>query len=93
MRRGRGFSYLDPAGDRLAEDEAPERIEDLVIPPAWRDVWIAPQPNGHIQAVGTDAAGRRQYLYHPAVAPRPRRGETRQGAGHGEAAARMAGPG
>lgn len=65
VRRGHGFSYLDPAGDRLAEDEALERIEDLVIPPVWRDAWIAPQPNGHIQAVGTDAAGRRQYLYHP----------------------------
>jgi DNA topoisomerase IB len=41
------------------------RIKSLVIPPAWRDVWICPRPNGHIQACGTDAAGRRQYLYHP----------------------------
>jgi DNA topoisomerase I len=43
-----------------------QRIKDLVIPPAWTDVWICPHPNGHLQAVGTDAAGRRQYLYHPA---------------------------
>jgi DNA topoisomerase IB len=42
-----------------------DRIKKLVIPPAWKDVWICPWPNGHIQAVGTDAAGRRQYLYHP----------------------------
>lgn len=41
-----------------------ERIRALVIPPAWKDVWICPYPNGHIQAVGTDEAGRRQYLYH-----------------------------
>ena len=40
------------------------RIQDLAIPPAWKEVWICPFPNGHIQAVGTDAAGRRQYLYH-----------------------------
>jgi DNA topoisomerase IB len=43
-----------------------ERIRRLAVPPAWREVWICPWPNGHIQAVGTDAAGRRQYLYHPA---------------------------
>jgi DNA topoisomerase IB len=63
-RSGRGFSYLDHAGNRLsAEDVA--RIKSLVIPPAWSDVWICPHPRGHIQAVGTDAKGRRQYLYHP----------------------------
>ncbi len=63
-RRGRGFAYLDALGARLsAEDIA--RCKSLVIPPAWRDVWICPHPNGHIQAVGTDEAGRRQYLYHP----------------------------
>ena len=63
-RSGRGFSYLDHAGNRLsAEDMA--RIKSLVIPPAWTDVWICPHPRGHIQAVGTDAKGRRQYLYHP----------------------------
>ena len=62
-RRGRGWQFLDVDGDPV--DEATRRrIESLVIPPAWRDVWIAPWPNGHIQAVGTDDAGRRQYLYH-----------------------------
>jgi DNA topoisomerase IB len=63
-RRGRGFEYLDASG--RVDDETLERIRALTIPPAWEDVWICPDPNGHIQAVGTDAAGRRQYLYHPA---------------------------
>ncbi|WP_418960798.1 DNA topoisomerase IB [Streptomyces tritici] len=63
VRHGRGFRYLDEAGWPLpAADRA--RVRALVIPPAWRDVWICPWPNGHLQAVGTDAAGRRQYLYH-----------------------------
>ena len=63
-RAGTGFVYLDEHGDRLAEEDA-QRARDLVIPPAWTDVWICPWPNGHLQAVGTDDAGRRQYLYHP----------------------------
>src|SRR6185437_6848607 len=63
-RRGRGFQYLDETGERIDEEEVLERIRELVIPPAWKDVWICPHPFGHIQAVGTDAAGRRQYLYH-----------------------------
>lgn len=63
-RAGRGFVYLDDAGDRLPDDAA-ARIRALAIPPAWEDVWICPHDNGHLQAVGTDAAGRRQYLYHP----------------------------
>ncbi len=62
---GRGFVYLDEAGRRITDPEAIARCRDLVIPPAWRDVWICPAPNGHIQAMGTDDAGRRQYLYHP----------------------------
>jgi DNA topoisomerase IB len=65
-RAGRGFTYLDTRGERIADAATLARIKGLVIPPAWRDVWISPVPNGHIQAVGTDAAGRRQYLYHPA---------------------------
>lgn len=65
-RRGRGFSYEDERGGPLGDALALERIRALVIPPAWRDVWICPWPNGHIQAIGVDAAGRRQYLYHPA---------------------------
>jgi DNA topoisomerase I len=64
--RGRGFEYLDPDGDRIDDPETLERIADLAVPPAWRDVWICPWPNGHIQAIGIDAAGRRQYRYHDA---------------------------
>lgn len=63
-RSGRGFAYTDATGARLGSEDV-ERIRSLAIPPAWRDVWICPHPNGHIQAVGTDDAGRRQYLYHP----------------------------
>lgn len=63
-RAGKGFSYLDENGNRLPEDDV-ERIRSLAIPPAWRDVWICPHPRGHLQAVGVDDAGRRQYLYHP----------------------------
>lgn len=63
-RRGRGFSYHDPDGALLPDDEV-ERIRSLAIPPAWQDVWVCPYPNGHLQATGTDDAGRRQYLYHP----------------------------
>jgi len=63
-RRGRGFEYLDEAGERIEDEEVLERIRELVIPPAWEAVWICPYRFGHIQAVGTDAAGRRQYLYH-----------------------------
>jgi DNA topoisomerase IB len=62
-RAGKGFIYLDQTGARLPA-EAAERCKLLVIPPAWKQVWICPVPNGHLQAVGTDDAGRRQYLYH-----------------------------
>jgi DNA topoisomerase-1 len=62
-RAGRGFVYLDQDGARLPPEDA-ERCKLLVIPPAWEQVWICPVPNGHMQAVGTDDAGRRQYLYH-----------------------------
>ena len=64
IRSGRGFRYLDSGSQPVPAAEL-ARIKDLVIPPAWKDVWICPWPNGHIQAVGFDAAGRRQYLYHP----------------------------
>jgi DNA topoisomerase IB len=66
VRRGRGFAYVGLDGQPLRDPEALARIRALVIPPAWRDVWICPLPNGHLQAVGTDSAGRRQYLYHEA---------------------------
>ena len=63
-RAGRGFVYLDSEGGRLPAEHV-QRITELAIPPAWKDVWITPYPHGHLQAVGTDDAGRRQYLYHP----------------------------
>ncbi len=64
LRAGKGFRFVDESGDPVS-DEDRERISALVIPPAWTDVWIAAEPLAHIQAVGTDEAGRRQYLYHP----------------------------
>jgi DNA topoisomerase-1 len=65
VRRGRGFSYLDERGRRLDSPDEIARIRELAIPPAWEDVWVCPDPLGHLQATGLDAAGRRQYLYHP----------------------------
>jgi DNA topoisomerase-1 len=64
IRHGKGFAYRGPDGELIADEAILQRINDLVIPPAWKKVWISPHPNGHIQAVGTDVAGRRQYLYH-----------------------------
>ncbi|MFB9623413.1 DNA topoisomerase IB [Nonomuraea helvata] len=63
-RRGRGFSYLGPDGRPVRDRVTLDRIKALAIPPAWTDVWICKSPHGHLQAVGTDAAGRRQYRYH-----------------------------
>jgi DNA topoisomerase IB len=62
--RGSGWEYFDEGGEKIGDLETLERIRELAIPPAWKDVWICPYPNGHIQAVGTDAAGRKQYRYH-----------------------------
>ena len=64
-RAGKGFTYVDHDGKKLPAEDV-ERVKSLAIPPAWEDVWICPIANGHLQAVGTDDAGRRQYLYHPA---------------------------
>jgi DNA topoisomerase-1 len=64
VRRGKGFSYQDQHGNPVTDPATLTRINELVIPPAWRKVWISPHANGHIQALGTDVAGRRQYLYH-----------------------------
>jgi len=63
-RSGRGFAYIDASGSVIRDPDVRARIDALVIPPAWQDVWISPDPLGHIQATGVDAAGRKQYLYH-----------------------------
>lgn len=62
---GSGFSYRDLDGSTLPAGELRDRLAGIGIPPAWTDVWIAPFENGHIQATGVDAVGRRQYIYHP----------------------------
>jgi DNA topoisomerase-1 len=63
-RKGRGFTYVDPDGERLQDAETLARIRALAIPPAWTDVWICATSNGHLQATGRDARGRKQYRYH-----------------------------
>ncbi|MFG1994842.1 DNA topoisomerase IB [Actinoplanes sp. NPDC048988] len=63
-RAGKGFTYLDTEGAVLKDEDEIARIKALVIPPAWKDVWISPDARGHIQATGIDAAGRKQYRYH-----------------------------
>ncbi|MDQ6742963.1 MAG: DNA topoisomerase IB, partial [Candidatus Dormibacteraeota bacterium] len=63
-RHGESFAYLQPDGSTVDDEETLNRIRRLVIPPAWTDVWISPLPNGHIQATGRDARGRKQYRYH-----------------------------
>src|SRR5881628_185021 len=65
-RVGRAFRYVGPDGAVVSDEAVIGGIEALRIPPAWTDVWVCPWPNGHIQAIGTDARGRRQYLYHDA---------------------------
>src|SRR5947209_20463929 len=64
-RAGRGFCILDLDGKPVRDKSELNRIRSLVIPPAWTNVWICPLPHGHLQAVGIDARGRRQYRYHP----------------------------
>lgn len=63
-RCGRGFTYVGPEGGTVTDRSLRDRIDGLVIPPAWTDVWICSDPRGHIQATGRDADGRKQYLYH-----------------------------
>ena len=65
-RQGRGFAYAHPNGQPVRDEATLTRIRALAIPPAWKDVWICPIDEGHLQAVGTDAAGRKQYRYHDA---------------------------
>src|SRR5215212_7526372 len=64
-RQGKSFEYYDERGRRLREAKALARIKSLVIPPAWRNVWICPWEHGHLQATGRDARGRKQHRYHP----------------------------
>ncbi|WP_207454255.1 DNA topoisomerase IB [Herbiconiux sp. SYSU D00978] len=65
VQDGESFAYLDPKGEAVTDADLLARFDALAIPPAWTDVWIAPYANGHIQAMGVDGAGRRQYIYHP----------------------------
>jgi len=64
-REGGGFAYYRPGGDELRDEATLERIRKLAVPPAWTEVWICPRANGHLQATGRDARGRKQYKYHP----------------------------
>lgn len=64
-RAGKGFTYIGPDGKPVRDRETLERIKSLVIPPAWENVWICPFANGHLQATGRDAKGRKQHRYHP----------------------------
>lgn len=65
VKAGKGFAYVSPDGKPVKDERTIARIKSLAIPPAYRDVWICPDPNGHLQAVGRDARGRKQYRYHP----------------------------
>jgi DNA topoisomerase-1 len=65
-RAGRGFTYQDPDGRTIRDRADLARIKTLAVPPAWTDVWICPDPSGHLQATGRDARGRKQYRYHAA---------------------------
>src|ERR1700735_1143556 len=64
IRAGKSFRYIGPAGRPVRDSKTLRRIRSLVIPPAWTKVAICPSPNGHLQAVGRDARGRKQYRYH-----------------------------
>jgi DNA topoisomerase-1 len=64
-RAGKGFFYRDSKGERIGKDQVLDRVKSLAIPPAWTDVWICSSANGHLQATGIDARGRKQYIYHP----------------------------
>ena len=64
-RAGKSWSFLAPSGSRITDENERRRIAALVIPPAWKDVWICPDPRGHIQVTARDARGRKQYRYHP----------------------------
>ncbi len=65
VKRGKSFAYVDTRKRPVKSREVLGRIQSLVIPPAWTEVWICPNPRGHLQATGRDARGRKQYRYHP----------------------------
>jgi DNA topoisomerase-1 len=65
VRSGKGFRYVGPDGQPVRDPDTLRRIRSLALPPAWRDVWICTRPDGHLQATGRDARGRKQYRYHP----------------------------
>src|SRR5262245_22190259 len=65
VRSGSGFRYLDAQAKPVRDPEVLARIRSLAIPPAWEDVWVCPRADGHLQATGRDARGRKQYRYHP----------------------------
>src|SRR5689334_13363062 len=65
QRAGKGWIYFHPGGRRITDHAVTRRLNSLAIPPAWTDVWICPDPNGHVQATARDAKGRKQYRYHP----------------------------
>jgi DNA topoisomerase-1 len=77
MKAGKSFRYVAPDGKPVTDKETLRRIKALVIPPAWTDVWICARPDGHLQAVGRDAKGRKQYRYHPSY--RHQRDQTKFG--------------
>jgi DNA topoisomerase-1 len=64
-RWGKGFTYRDEKGNRIGDQARKDRIKSLVIPPAWKEVWICPREDGYLQATGRDEKGRKQYIYHP----------------------------
>src|SRR3954447_13845785 len=64
-RKGDSFTYIDKDGKAIKDEDVLKRIKSLAIPPAWTEVWISPNPRGHLQATGRDARGRKQYRYHP----------------------------
>src|SRR5919112_6322606 len=77
MKRGKNFRYIGVDGKPVTDEATLNRIRPLVIPPAWSEVWICRHPEGHLQAVGRDVKGRKQYRYHPSY--RSQRDETKYG--------------
>lgn len=89
IRSGRGFRYLDADGRPIRSKAELARIRSLAVPPAWTEVWICPSPSGHLQAVGRDARGRRQYRYHAGFRARRDRDKFARLAGFGAALPRL----